>query len=354
MAAEKIMKLIFWTGLLAVFITALVLLKSILFPFVAGLAIAYFLDPICDKLEAKGLNRTLATSIITGGFFAVLAVAMWLVVPKAYDEFVSLLEALPSYWAELQTRAGALKETPLFGQAVTLWQENNASINSERVISFAVDKLKSLVGGLGGGLGALFNFVSLFLITPIVSFYLLRDWDRLTAYIETLIPKRHHKKIKQLFADMDKALSGYVRGQILVCFILGILLGTALHLINLPYGFIIGFASGLLSFIPYVGQLLGAIVALIVAYVSSQSFILPLSALAVFAGGNILEGFFLTPKFVGKSIGVHAVWIMFALLAGAAMFGFVGVVLALPVAACLSVLVKFGLVEYRKSNFYKK
>ncbi len=348
------MKWIFWISLLVVFITALVLLKSILFPFIAGLAIAYFLDPVCDKLEDKGLNRTLATSIITASFFAVLALGMWLILPKAYGEFLSLLEALPSYWAELQTHAGALKQTPIFGQAVQLWQENNASINSERVVSFAVDRLKNLLGGLSGGLGALFNFLSLFLITPIVSFYLLRDWDKLTAYIETLIPKRHHKQISQVFADMDKALSGYVRGQIMVCIILGLLLGIALHLINLPYGFIIGFASGLLSFIPYIGQLLGAIVALIVAYVSSLSFILPLSALAVFAVGNILEGFFLTPKFVGKSIGMHAVWVMFALLAGAALFGFVGVILALPVAACLSVLVKFGLTEYRKSNFYKK
>ncbi len=350
MAVEKIMRFAFWLGIFAVFIIALVLLKSILFPFVAGLVLAYFLDPLCDRLEARGLSRTVATSIITGISFAFLAVIISLIIPRAYGEFVSLIEALPAYWEELQRHAEAWKETPLFGQAVVLWQENEAALNSEQVISFAVAKLKSL----GGGLGALFNFVSLFLITPIVSFYLLRDWDKLTAYIEALIPKRHRKKVKALSLDIDKALSGYVRGQFLVCMILGLALGLALHLIDLPYGFIIGFASGLLSFIPYLGQLLGAVIALIVAYVTGESFTLPLFVLGIFVVGNMLEGFFLTPRFVGRSIGVHAVWVMFALLAGAALFGFLGMLLALPVAACLSVLVKFSIEEYRKSSFYKK
>ncbi len=339
----------FWLGVLGFFLLGLGLFSGILFPFIIGLSVAYFLDPLCDRLEAIGCSRALSAVIVLVSFFGFLVLLLFVLLPPLYVEFLGFIDALPSYWVALQLQIENLRQTPLFGQFLNLWESGAVSDHSEQIIGFLVIKLQNL----SKGLGSLFNLISLFLITPIISFYLLRDWDRLVDYIRNLVPLKHQEVVVILARDMDKALSNYVRGQLLVCLILGISLGVALHFLGVPYGFMIGLCSGFLSFIPYLGQITGGLIALTVAYVSSQSYILPLWVLLVFVGGNLLEGLFLTPRFVGGSIGVHAVWVIFSLLAGATLLGFLGIILALPFAACFSVLVRFGVEEYRKSSIFK-
>jgi len=340
-----------WGIFAAVLIFLLVFLSGVLFPFVAGFAIAYFLDPVCDRLERAGLSRTWATVVVTALFFILFILVLALLVPVLYGQLVQFLKHLPGYIDAIQNKAAPL---------VQLGREYlSAGTESFKVDAFVKEHLgdvaKITVGFLGkfvGGLQVTFNIISLFVITPVVAFYLLRDWDEIVAKIDSLLPRAHAATIREQAGLVDNTLAGFLRGQFTVCLLLGLFYGVGLSLVGLEFGLVVGLGTGLVSFVPYFGMLIGFVVGFGLAIAQFDAWQPIAMVAAVFAAGQVIEGNFLTPMLVGDRVNLHAVWIMFALLVGGAMFGFVGILLAVPVAAVIGVLVRFSLLQYRASALY--
>lgn len=339
-----------WAVVLLVFVLILVLLKSILLPFVAGMAIAYLLDPLCDRLERMGCSRDVATVIVSAVFATLVVLFLLLIVPPVINELVSFLTSLPDlitrtyermlpYLTQLQTRLNLPSSAELSGLA------------RERFGTAIAWAAGALQGVAAQGL-AIVNLLSLIFITPVVTFYLLRDWDKLVGKIDELLPRAHAPVIRTQAILVNQTLAGFARGQSLVCLTLGIYYAAALAIIGLPFGIVIGLIAGILTFIPYVGSLTGFGVSMAIAIGQFHDPWWVLLVAAVFGIGQILEGNFLTPKLVGDRVGLHAVWIIFALLAGGTLFGFVGLLLAVPVAAVIGVMVRFSIAQYRESRLY--
>jgi predicted PurR-regulated permease PerM len=339
-----------WAIGLTVFLLLLYLLRGVMLPFVAGMAVAYFLDPACDWLEKKGSSRMVATSFITAGFFLFAVLLLVLLAPLAFGQIVELFEKIPDY-----ARAVPDKIAPLLALLEPyIGEEGVAELLGTLKASTgdAVKWLARFAGGLVTQLEALANLMSLLVITPIVSFYLLRDWDHLVAKVDSWLPRAHVETIREQFREIDRTLAGFVRGQVTVCLILGGFYGIGLSLVGLDFGFIIGFGTGLVSFVPFFGMLAGLVVGMGLAFAQFDSWLWIGMVGAVFAVGQMIEGNFLTPKMVGERVGLHAVWVIFALLACGALFGFVGVLLAVPLAAVVGVLMRFGMGRYLVSPLY--
>ena len=330
-----------WLGGLVVSLAALYLLRGVLLPFVAGMAVAYFLDPACDWLEKKGCSRTLATVIITGVFFLVAGALLVLIAPLAYGQVVEFFDKLPGYVVAIKEKAAPL---------ASVLEQYLGDVGS--YTGDAVGWVVSVAGNLLARLDALASLVSLLVITPIVSFYLLRDWDHLVAKVDGWLPRARAEVIREQLRLIDRTLAGFVRGQVTVCLALGLFYGIGLTAVGLDFGFIIGFATGLVSFVPYFGMLMGFIVGMALAIAQFDAWTSVALVAAVFAVGQVIEGNVLTPKLVGERVGLHAVWIIFALLSGGALFGFVGILLAVPVAAVIGVLARFGVDQYLRSPLY--
>ncbi|MEM9682528.1 MAG: AI-2E family transporter [Pseudomonadota bacterium] len=340
-----------WLSILVVLVLLLVFLREVLFPFVAGFAIAYFLDPVCDRLERWGLSRTWATVLVTALFFVVFVLIVALLVPVLYAQVVQFLTNLPGYIDALQT-----KTAPLLALVREQFSDGAQpfDVNSflKQHLGAVADISIGILGKFVGGLQVTFNIISLFVITPVVAFYLLRDWDQIIARVDSCLPRAHVETIREQARLVDETLAGFLRGQFTVCLLLGLFYGIGLSLVGLEFGLIIGLGTGLVSFIPYFGMLIGFVVGVGLAFAQFDTLLPIAMVIVVFVVGQFLEGNFLTPKLVGDRVNLHAVWIMFALLAGAALFGFVGVLLAVPVAAVIGVLVRFSLSRYRESPLY--
>lgn len=340
----------FWLIGLAVFVLVLYVLRSVLLPFVAGMVIAYFLDPLADRLERAGLSRTMATTVITAAFFVVVAIGLVLLVPVIEGQVVAFAHRVPGYLDALAERVQPLivelKRKLSAGDIEKL--RSSAGEYAGIAVGWVVDFAKRL---LSGGL-VVFNLLSLLFITPIITFYLVRDWDVIVAKIDGWLPREHAETIREQAREINRTLAGFIRGQALVCLILGALYGLGLTAVGLDLGLIIGLAAGLISFIPYLGTISGFVVGVGLALAQSPGWELPVLVAGVFLAGQALEGNFLTPKLVGDKVGLHPVWIMFALLAGGSLFGFVGILLAVPVAAVVGVLVRFALGRYLDSPLY--
>ena len=344
-------QVIAWVVVFAVFVTLLVLLREILFPFVAGFAIAYFLDPLCDRLEKMGLSRTWATTVVTAVFFVLFIVILAVVVPVLSGQIIQFLENLPRYLSAIEEKTAPLVE---FARGYISSEEGPTKIKDflqahiGDVANFAV----RVLGNLMSGLEVTFNLLSLFIITPIVAFYLLRDWDHIVERIDSWLPRDHAETIREQIDLVDETLAGFLRGQFTVCLLLGAFYGIGLSIVGLQFGLVVGFGTGLVSFVPYFGMLIGFVVGMALAVVQFDT-ILPIALVAaVFGVGQIIEGNFLTPKLVGDRVNLHAVWIIFGLMAGGALFGFVGVLLAIPIAAVVGVLVRFSLSHYLGGALY--
>ena len=342
----------FWLGGLAVTVALVYFMRGVLLPFVAGMAIAYLLDPVADRLESWGLSRIWATSLLTTAFFLVLFLLALILVPILYGQIVGFLERLPEYVRQMRDSflplAQALAERlPFVSEPSSVWQAaSNLAQRSIGVLGNAAARVWS--GGL-----AFFNLVSLLLITPVVAFYLIRDWDRIVAHIDTLLPLRHADVIREQARRIDQVLAGFVRGQAMVGLLLGVIYATGLSLIGLEFGLAIGLATGLMSFVPYLGMVLGLVLALFVAVL--QWGLDPIQLILVvgtFLLGQVVESALLQPRLLGGNVGLHPVWVIFGVLAGGMLFGFVGVLLAVPVTAAVGVLVRFALERYRLSRIY--
>lgn len=351
MSAPLTRSLWFWLASLAVFFLAVFLLRSILLPFVAGMAVAYLVDPWCDRLEARGLSRTWATTLVTLVFALAVLTILLLLVPLAVQQLTDFIERVPSYYASIRAQISVVSE---------LVEARLPPESLERLREFLFGYagkigqwVTGFLGGLVSGGVAVANLLSLIFITPIVAFYLLRDWDKIVATVDGWLPLDHAETIRDLARQIDSMMAGFLRGQGAVCLILGVFYATALSLIGLDFGLVIGVLAGLVSFIPFVGSISGFVVSVGLALLQFDS-PLPVALVAsVFLAGQVVEGNLLTPKLVGERIGLHPVWVMFALLAGGALFGFVGVLLAVPMAAVAGVMARFGITRYLASTYFR-
>jgi predicted PurR-regulated permease PerM len=340
----------FWLITLLAFAFTLYVLRDMLLPFVAGMAIAYFLDPVADRVEQFGAPRWLAATCVLLFFVLILVLAILLLVPLIQSQISQLLDTLPLIvnWV---SNVGI----PTVERKLTELSVENVERLKDAVNSFAGDAvgwLGTVLRGIVTGGFALFDVLSLLFITPVVAFYLLRDWDLMTTTIRGWLPRQHVGTILAQVNEIDDTLAGFVRGQATVCLVLGLFYGVTLSIFGLNFGLVIGSIAGMLSFIPYVGSLVGFIASVGVALVQYETWTPVLIVIGIFVVGQAVEGNFLTPKLVGDKVGLHPVWVMFALLAGGSLFGFLGVLLAVPVAAVIGVLIRFALQRYISSPYY--
>ncbi|GLQ18598.1 AI-2E family transporter [Maritalea porphyrae] len=344
-----------WVVMLAVFILFMWVFRGILLPFIAGMILAYLLDPVADLLEKIKFSRFWATLTIL-----VVAVAFFIglflfIVPPLINQLVGLVARLPEYISQLQVFATEYgnKYAPTIierlgeERAAEFQQWLNQLLNQG--IGFAVDVTTRVAqSGL-----TLLNALGLMIVTPVVAFYLLLDWDQMVKRIDELLPREHRKEIQYVFGEIDVAMAGFVRGQSSVVMILAAFYATALTLVDLNFGLAIGLAAGFFSFIPYVGFLVGFVLSIGVAIVQFwPDWFMVGVVFGIFMVGQFIEGNILYPKLVGRSIGVHAVWLMFALFAFALLFGAVGVLLAVPMAAIAGVLGRYAVKKYLESPLY--
>ena len=341
----------FWLSVLVGFIFFLFLFSSILLPFIAGMAIAYFLDPVADRLERLGLSRLMATVVILVTFLIVFVLALMILIPVLVNQFNEFAQRLPGYIEQLRNLIADTQNSVLpdwvKAQLVTI-KDNFSGILSE-----GMRFLTGLFAQLWNSGKAIVDVISLLIVTPIVAFYMLLDWDRMVAKVDRWTPRDYVASVRQIAREIDQAVAGFIRGQGSLCLILGIFYAVGLSLVGLNFGLLIGLFAGMISFIPYVGSLVGLVLAVGVAIVQFwPDYIWVGVVLAVFFTGQFIEGNILQPKLVGESVGLHPVWLMFALFAFGALFGFVGLLVAVPAAAAVGVLVRFALSRYLDSDLY--
>ncbi len=342
---------VFWTGAMAFLALFLYIFSSILLPFVAGLVLAYFLDPVADRLERLGLSRLLATIVILVLFIVTFALLLVILVPVLASQMSDFIARLPSYVARLQE---------LIANPDSQWLKDFIGVDAS-VIRNSLDSLlqqgagflTTLLQSIWSSGKTLIDVVALFVVTPVVAFYMLLDWDRMVAKIDNLVPREHVQTVRAIARDMNKAIAGFVRGQGTVCLLLGVIYAVGLTVVGLNFGLLIGLFAGLISFIPYVGSLIGLLLALGVGLVQFWPEWGHILGVAIAFGiGQFIEGNILQPKLVGSSVGLHPVWLMFALFAFGSLMGFTGMLIAVPTAAAIGVLVRFVINRYQQSPLY--
>ena len=339
-----------WFVLFVLFCVAVYVLRSVLMPFVAGIVLGYLFDPLASRFEKWGMSRTWATILVFAVVILIAVPAIILLFGMINEQLTFFVNAAPQYISSFIKRA----EPILSGL-----QEKFPSLEIANIKAMLKDNMTSglqfggrLLKGLINNGFALINLISLLLVTPVVAFYMLRDWDKFVEKVDTLLPRKSKKTIREQFRQIDRALSGFIRGQLSVCVILGTYYSIGLKLVGLELGILVGFLAGLISFIPYVGSISGFVVSIVLALAQFNDYTKVLEVVAVFVFGQFVEGNFLTPKLVGDNVGLHPVWVMFALLAGGVLLGFLGLMIAVPVAAIIGVLTRYAINNYKQSNLY--
>ena len=336
--------LTFWLLTTLVIVGLLWLLSGVLLPFVAGLALAYLQVPIADWLERHGMNRTLAALLIVVVVMLLLLLAMLLLVPLLVQQLSLLAATLPNQIS--RTR-----------EIITQWlnwiQAGESTMTLSDMVKQASAWMTAFAASLWAGGKALISFASILIIMPVVTFYLIVDWHNMMGILDSWVPLRNREAVRQIARDIDGAISGFVRGQLVVCLCLGIYYAIGLWLVGLNFAILIGLAAGLLTFVPYVGSLTGLIIGTSVAIAQFwPDWKWIVTVVAIFLVGQFVEGNIIAPKFVGERVGLHPVWMIFAMFAFGFLFGFVGLLLAVPIAAAIAVLFRFGLARYLASPLY--
>lgn len=337
----------YWGIATAVFLVALWSLGHVLLPFVLGGAIAYFLDPVADRMERMGLSRVAATAAITLAGVLLFVILALLVIPTLVDQALQLVNVAPEYARNI---ANFLTE-----RFPTLLDEGSALRQSIQSIGETIQSRgAALLETAVTSALSLVNVLVLLVIAPVVAVYLLLDWDNMIAKIDTLLPRDHAPTIRQLAREVDETLASFIRGMGTVCLILGSYYAIALMIAGLQFGLVVGFVAGLVTFIPYLGALIGGALAIGLALFQFWGDWLSIGIVAgIFAVGQVLEGNVITPKLVGNSVGLHPVWLLLALSVFGALFGFVGMLVAVPVAAALGVITRFAVSQYKSSLLYR-
>jgi predicted PurR-regulated permease PerM len=343
--------LLFWVCTFFVFLGFVWVVGDVLLPFVLGFAIAYLLDPFVTFLGNHKVPRSLASLGILGLFVIFVMVVLALITPPLYREIVELAEAMPTYVDKLME---------MMSPYITWLQDKFSNGDFEKFQQTLQTNLgralrigSDVVSSLASGGQAFAGFLSVSILTPIVAFFMMNEWPSIKAWVDDLLPRDSRATIKKLLSEIDMKLAGFVRGQITISFALAIIYALALTFAGLQFGFMIGLMAGILSIIPLVGSTIGLFVSVLVAWFQSHELLYVGIIAVIFFVGQFVEGNFLTPRLLGKSVGLHPLWILFALLAGGSLFGIVGMLLSVPVAASVGVLLSFALSEYKKSPFYK-
>ncbi len=341
----------FWIAVAALCLAFVWLFSDIMMPFLLGMAVAYLLNPAMENLSRQGLHRGASALLLLASFYALFLSILALVLPFIWNELRQAAEAAPEalekIWRSLtphiiwlQRRLGG-EDPATFGQMAQDYVANIFKLGG------------GLMAGLAGGGQVVAGFFATLAITPIVSFFMMKEWPQLTAWIDGLLPRGSYKTTKDILHKIDRKIAGFVRGQLTVALLLALFYALALAVAGLHYGFLIGFATGLLAIIPYVSSPFGLVTSFCVGWLQTNS----VSYLAVLAGififGQIIETYFLTPRLLSRSVGLHPVWVIFAVMAGGSLLGMTGMLLAVPVTASAGVLVSFALERYRASAYYK-
>lgn len=350
----------FWLTIAFLLLVFLAVLSDILLPFALGMVIAYLFDPIVDRLNRAGIPRLISSlvivTVITLLFLAILAI----ILPAVLEQLLRLVQSLPQYIeaarAYVHERWGGWLEPlrqQLFGsdgaQGAAAQQGVLPQGLAEKFAPWIAESLQSV---LSSGL-ALFNSLAFFFLTPVVAFFLLKDWDIMIRNIDRVLPREDAPTIRQIAGEIDDTISNYLRGQFTVLLILSAFYMVALQLLGLDYGLLIGLTAGLISFIPYLGAFTGFVLSGAVAtYQFWPDWFSIAAVLGVFVIGQAIEGNVLTPKIVGDKVRLHPVWLIFALVALGYLFGFTGLIVAVPVAAVIGVLVRHVLRRYYQSEAY--
>jgi predicted PurR-regulated permease PerM len=341
---------LFWMLLFVFLGWFLYLISPILLPFVVGMGMAYILDPFVDKLEKHGLSRTISTSIIFAIFGVIGAGTLFLLLPMVVDQLIGLVQALPRYMELLK---GTVE--PYIATLTRQFQLSGDDAMQQLSASMEENLTSGMSGILGGILLsgiAVMNFAALLVITPLVSFFLLRDWDQIMREMDDLLPRHHAPVIREQLSQINRTLSAFIRGQLNVMLVLIAYYAIALSLVGLNYALIVALVAGVLIIIPYIGTAISGAIAIGLAYVQfgmeQETFIV----VAIFVMGQMMEGYVLTPRLIGQSVGLNALWIIFGMLAGGTIMGFVGTLIAVPFTAVCGVLIRFAVAEYRNSALY--
>ncbi|MBN9036848.1 MAG: AI-2E family transporter [Rhizobiales bacterium] len=345
-------QIMFWLVAAAIFIGFLYLFSSILLPFLAGMILAYFLDPVADRLERLGLSRLWATVVILIAFIVVLVIGLMIVIPVLANQLADFIARLPDYLSRLQDLVTGFDPT---------WIAQNTGVDANSLreglaslLTQGAGFLTTLFKSIWSSGKTLIDIAGLFVVTPVVAFYMLLDWDRMVATVDGWVPRDHVATVRKIAADVNLATAGFVRGQGTLCIVLGIMYAVGLTMVGLNFGLLIGLFAGVISFIPYVGSLTGLALSVGVAFVQFWPDWQWIAAVvAVFLVGQFIEGNILQPRLVGKSVGLHPVWLMFALFAFGYLFGFVGLLVAVPASAAVAVLVRFAISRYLESPLYR-
>ena len=335
----------------AAVVAVIILLREVLLPFVTGMVLAYLLDPLANRIERLGMNRLLATLIIVVLVVAAIAVLIILTVPVIVRELSYFIESFPLYIGRLHTLATDPSRpwlSKIIGEGLGEAERSIGELTNLASSWFGVFLRSAWTGGR-----ALISILSLGVVAPIVACYLLYDWNRMIGAIDNWVPPARRQTVRALAREVDDTIGGFVRGQSALCLILAVYYAAVLRLLGLEHGVLIGFAAGLISFIPYLGSLSGLIISTCVAIAQFWPDWTPILIVpAIFFIGQSLSDYVLAPYLVGRRVHLNPVWMMFALFAFGYLFGFVGLLIAVPVAAAIGVLTRFALQQYYASPLY--
>lgn len=342
-----------WLGftLAVLVIVFLISLDKIIFPFFMGLIGAYAFNYFVTAMEHRGISRGIGSAFIILGVLISLSLLVVVFLPLVQRELFILAAKMPAIiesWVNLM-RPLLEKSTSEFGTPLPSDIKAQVTSHMGDIINWSIKLLTNI---LTNGL-ALANILSLTILTPVIMFYLLKDWPKLVTQIDQNIPKMYQQNVRFYANQVNITLSAYVRGQALVCFILMVLYSLSLWIIGVPHGFFLGIMTGFMSFIPYIGMLAGLLGTLAISLANFVSWGQIFMILLTFTVIGAIEGNFLSPRLIGEKVGLHPVWIIFSLLASATWFGFLGVLVALPLAAIIGVIVRILLQWYRSSSFYQ-
>ncbi len=347
MALPVRQQLTLWGIAFLAFLLLLYVMGQVLLPFLVGGAIAYFMDPVADRLQRAGLSRTAATSLISIVALMIVVLLVLALIPTLIKQLTALINAAPEIFQKLQ--GFLLERFPDLADSTSTMRQTLADIGAA-----IQSRGGELAAGVVNSALSVVSIVVFILVVPVVAFYLLLDWDNMIARIDNLLPRDHAATIRRLARDIDTVLAGFVRGQMSVCLLMGGFYSVGLMLAGLQFGLIVGAIAGTITFIPYVGALLGGALAIGLALFQFWGDWWSIGiVVAIFAAGQFIEGNILTPRLMGRSVGLHPVWLLLALSAFGSAFGFAGMLVAVPVAASLGVLTRFGVQQYEASLLYR-
>lgn len=337
---------------------------SVLAPFVLAIALAYILDPLVDRLETRRVPRGISVLLLTVPTVVVLGVLVLIFVPSAFRQIGEIVQGIPVFiervveWFEDGQTWVAAIEVPYFDGAALV--EQLQGVDSDAIVAFVQERQDAFTQwlwetalGLGRGLGSIATILSYVILTPVLTYYLIRDWDRVIERIGNLVPMNRQDSVKSFAKECDQLVSSYMRGQFTVAFIIGVLTGLGYMLLSFPYAGTLGLVAGVFSVVPYLGGIITLIPAIFIALVSGSVLTSLLKVAAVFIGVQILDGSLISPKIVGDSVGIHPVWVVLAMTLGGYYFGVLGLLVAVPVAAIIKLLIGYGLDRYLASGFYQ-